>query len=143
MTSGGLESGYGESLVLRGVSIRVETEELVSVIGPNGAGKSTLLKTLYGLLPVRSGSVRLRGEDITGTRADRLTRRGVNYVPQLENVFPSLSVAENLKVSALPVQRAERAAALGGSLATGNRPDGGFRVEARLPVQRSDGEGTE
>jgi ABC-type branched-subunit amino acid transport system ATPase component len=109
---GGLESGYGESLVLRGVSIRVETEELVSVIGPNGAGKSTLLKTLYGLLPVRSGSVRLRGEDITGTRADRLTRRGVNYVPQLENVFPSLSVAENLKVSALPVQRAERAAAL-------------------------------
>jgi ABC-type branched-subunit amino acid transport system ATPase component len=109
---GGLESGYGESLVLRGVSIRVEENELVCVIGPNGAGKSTLLKTLYGLVPARAGSVRLRGEEVTGTRADRLTRRGVNYVPQLDNVFPSLSVAENLKVSVLPLPRAERAAAL-------------------------------
>jgi ABC-type branched-subunit amino acid transport system ATPase component len=108
----GLESGYGEALVLRGVSLRVAENELVCVIGPNGAGKSTLLKTVYGLVPASAGSVRLRGEEVTGTRADRLTRRGVNYVPQLENVFPSLSVIENLKVSALPLPRAERADAL-------------------------------
>jgi ABC-type branched-subunit amino acid transport system ATPase component len=108
----GLESGYGDALVLRGVSMRAGRDEIVSLIGPNGAGKSTLLKTIYGLVPPRAGTIRLLGEEITRTRADRLTRAGVNFVPQVDNVFPSLSVAENLKVSVLPVARSERAAAL-------------------------------
>jgi branched-chain amino acid transport system ATP-binding protein len=107
-----VESGYGDALVLRGVSLRAGRDEIVSLIGPNGAGKSTLLKTIYGLVPVRAGSVRLEGRDITDMRADRLTRAGVNFVPQVDNVFPSLSVAENLKVSVLPLPRGERAAAL-------------------------------
>jgi ABC-type branched-subunit amino acid transport system ATPase component len=108
----GLESGYGDALVLRGVSLRAGRDEIVSLIGPNGAGKSTLLKTIYGLVPARAGSVRLLGEEITRTRADRLTRAGVNFVPQVDNVFPSLTVAENLKVSVLPLARAERGDAL-------------------------------
>jgi branched-chain amino acid transport system ATP-binding protein len=104
----GLEAGYGEALVLRGVSLRANHGEIVAVIGPNGAGKSTLLRAVYGLLKPRAGSVRLAGEEIAGTRPDRLTRRGLNFVPQLGNVFPSLSVADNLRVSALPLPRAQR-----------------------------------
>jgi branched-chain amino acid transport system ATP-binding protein len=118
-----VESGYGDALVLRGVSLRAGRDEIVSLIGPNGAGKSTLLKTIYGLVPVRAGSVRLEGRDITDMRADRLTRAGVNFVPQVDNVFPSLSVAENLKVSVLPLPRGERAAALAA-------------VEALFPIVR-------
>ena len=108
----GLESGYGDVQVLRGVSLRVERDEIVCVIGPNGAGKSTLLKTVYGLVPTRAGSIRLEGREIAGTRPDRLTRSGLNFVPQLDNVFPSLSVAENVKVGALGVPRLERGEAL-------------------------------
>jgi len=107
-----LESGYGDALVLRGVSLRAGRDEIVSLIGPNGAGKSTLLKTIYGLVPARAGSIRLLGHEITRMRADRLTRAGVNFVPQVDNVFPSLSVAENLKVSVLPMPRADRGEAI-------------------------------
>jgi neutral amino acid transport system ATP-binding protein len=105
-----LEAGYGETLVLRGLSLRVDDGQVVAIIGPNGAGKSTLLKTVYGLLPARAGSVRFRGEELTGVRPDRITRHGLNLVPQLGNVFPSLTVAENLKVGALPLSRRKRAA---------------------------------
>ena len=122
----GLESGYGDALVLRGVSLRAGRDEIVSLIGPNGAGKSTLLKTIYGLVPARAGSIRLLGREITRVRADRLTRAGVNFVPQVDNVFPSLSVAENLKVSVLPMPRSERAEAIG-------------RVEALFPIVRERG----
>jgi ABC-type branched-subunit amino acid transport system ATPase component len=108
----GLEAGYGEALVLRGVSLRAGREEIVAIIGPNGAGKSTLLKAMYGLIPPRAGSVQLDGEEIGGTRPDRLTRRGLSLVPQLDNVFPSLSIAENLKASALALPRGERSIAL-------------------------------
>jgi len=107
-----LESGYGDALVLRGVSLRAGSDEIVSLIGPNGAGKSTLLKTIYGLVPARAGSIRLLGHEITRMRADRLTRAGVNFVPQVDNVFPSLSVAENLKGSVLPMPRADRGEAI-------------------------------
>ena len=71
------------------------------MIGPNGAGKSTMLKAVYGLVTRYAGSVRFAGEDVTGLRPDRLTRRGLNFVPQTENVFPSLTLAENVHVSAL------------------------------------------
>ena len=108
----GLEAGYGAALVLHGVHVRAEPGEIVSIIGPNGAGKSTLLKALYGLVRVRAGRVSLRGADVTHLRPDLRTRRGLNFVPQLANVFPSLTIAENLKVSVLGLPRAERRAAL-------------------------------
>jgi ABC-type branched-subunit amino acid transport system ATPase component len=106
------QAGYGDALVLHGVSLRADAGELVCIVGPNGAGKSTLLKAVYGLVPLRAGHVRLAGEEISGERPDRLTRRGLNLVPQVDNVFPSLTVAENLKVGALGVPRSERRAAL-------------------------------
>jgi ABC-type branched-subunit amino acid transport system ATPase component len=100
-----LVAGYADVNILHGVSIAVPEAGFVSVIGPNGAGKSTLLKALYGLLPPRGGTVTLRrdgiDEDVTGLAPHVLTRRGMNYVPQLANVFPSLSVLENLEVGAL------------------------------------------
>jgi ABC-type branched-subunit amino acid transport system ATPase component len=108
----GLAAGYGDALVLHGVSLVAAPGELVCIVGPNGAGKSTLLKAVYGLVRPRGGSVRLAGEEIGGMRPDRLTRHGVNFVPQLDNVFPSLTVAENLKVGALGAPRAARGEAL-------------------------------
>ena len=108
----GIEAGYGAALVLHGVHVRAAPGEIVSIIGPNGAGKSTLLKALYGLVRVRAGRVSLRGADVTHLRPDLRTRRGLNFVPQLANVFPSLTIAENLKVSVLGLPRAERRAAL-------------------------------
>ena len=103
-----LEAGYDDALILRGVSVEADAEQIVAIVGPNGAGKSTLLKAVYGLLRPSAGSVRFAGDDVTGVRADRLTRRGMNLVPQVENVFPTLTVAENLQVGALVLPRAER-----------------------------------
>ncbi len=106
-----LEAGYEDALVLWGVSFRADADEIVAVIGPNGAGKSTLLKAVYGLVTRRAGTVTWEGGDVTGVRADRLTRRGLNFVPQTANVFPTLTVAENLHVGSLVVPKAERQAA--------------------------------
>jgi branched-chain amino acid transport system ATP-binding protein len=107
-----LQAGYDDALVLRGVSLAADAHEIVAVIGPNGAGKSTMLKAVYGLVTRRAGSVRFGGDDVTGLRPDRLTRRGLNFVPQTENVFPTLTVAENLHVSALVLPKGERRAAI-------------------------------
>src|SRR3954451_18727790 len=107
-----LEAGYDDALVLRGVSLNAGADEIVAVIGPNGAGKSTMLKAVYGLVRRWRGSVRFDGEDVTGWRADRVARRGVNFVPQTENVFPTLSLAENLHVSALVLPKSERRSAI-------------------------------
>jgi ABC-type branched-subunit amino acid transport system ATPase component len=108
----GVEAGYGDALVLHGVSLQADAGELVCIVGPNGAGKSTLLKAVYGLVRVRAGQVRLAGDDIVGEQPHRLTHRGLNLVPQLDNVFPSLTVAENLKVGALGAPKEQRRAAL-------------------------------
>lgn len=86
--------------ILNNCDLYVSDGELVGIIGPNGAGKSTLLKSMFGLVPIRSGSVVLRGEDITGKKAHVLVRKGVGFVPQNENVFPSLSIEENLQMGA-------------------------------------------
>ena len=86
--------------ILNGCDFYLQDGELVGIIGPNGAGKSTLLKTLFGLIPVRSGTVSLRGEDITSAPAHRLVSLGVGYVPQNNNVFPSLSIEENMQMGA-------------------------------------------
>jgi branched-chain amino acid transport system ATP-binding protein len=84
--------------ILTGCNLTLEEGELVGIIGPNGAGKSTLLKALFGLVEVRSGQVRLRGEDISNLAANRLVAKGVGYVPQTNNVFPNLSIEENLEM---------------------------------------------
>ena len=84
--------------ILRGCSIDVAGGELVGIIGPNGAGKSTLIKSLFGLVPVRQGTVLLDGEDITSRSAHELVQAGVGYVPQVNNVFPSLTISENLEM---------------------------------------------
>ncbi len=95
-----LSTGYGEIQVLHDISFSVENE-IFAVLGANGAGKTTLLKSLAKLLPLQSGLVSWRGQDITQTQAYDLTRLGLAYVPQEANVFPRLSVAENLSLGAL------------------------------------------
>jgi ABC-type branched-subunit amino acid transport system ATPase component len=104
----GVSAGYVPGVdILSDVSIAVREREVVTVIGPNGAGKSTLLKAIFGLLVPRSGSIALRGEEITGEAPHAITRRGMSYVPQLDNVFPSLTVRENLEVGSLDRARTE------------------------------------
>jgi ABC-type branched-subunit amino acid transport system ATPase component len=104
----GLEAGYvPEVNILNGVSISVQEGEIVTVVGPNGAGKSTLIKTIFGLLKPRSGRVLLRGRDISGAKPHTVCRRGLSYVPQLDNVFPSLTVDENLEVGSLDRSKTE------------------------------------
>ncbi len=95
-----VEAGYGETPVLRGVSLRVDPGETVAVIGPNGAGKSTAMKAVFGMVNVSAGRVRLEGRDIANLAPERMARLGVCYVPQVDNVFPTLSVAENLEMGA-------------------------------------------
>lgn len=96
----GITAGYGGVEILHGVSVRVEQGEIVSIIGPNGAGKSTFMKAVFGLLPLRSGRVLLEGREITGLAPDRVVREGMAYVPQTDNVFPSLTIQENLEMGA-------------------------------------------
>ncbi len=110
-----LVAGYLPGVdILNGASLELHRGELVGIIGPNGAGKSTLIKTLFGLVPVRSGRVELDGDDITGKPAHELVARGVGYVPQTKNVFPSLSIEENLKMGLYlqPARFPERFAAV-------------------------------
>jgi ABC-type branched-subunit amino acid transport system ATPase component len=96
----GVVAGYGEVEILHGVSLVLNEGEVVAVIGPNGAGKSTLLKAVFGLLSVRSGRVELLGREVTNLSPDRMVRSGVSYVPQVDNVFPSLTINENLEMGA-------------------------------------------
>ncbi|WP_299333757.1 ABC transporter ATP-binding protein [Haloplanus sp.] len=93
-------SGYGDAEILHGVDIDVEEREIVTIIGPNGAGKSTMMKATYGLIGCWEGTVTFDGEDITPLRADQVTERGLCYVPQRENIFPTLTVRENLEMGA-------------------------------------------
>jgi ABC-type branched-subunit amino acid transport system ATPase component len=95
-----VNSGYGEMTILRDISMRVDPGEVVTLIGPNGAGKSTLLKTIFGLLMPTEGRIRFEDTDITGLTPPVLVRRGMSFVPQVDNVFPSLTVQENLEMGA-------------------------------------------
>ena len=95
-----LTAGYTKIDILHGIDGRVKSGEIVSVIGPNGAGKSTLLKTIFGLLKPRSGKITLIDEDITGQKPDRIAKKGLSYVPQVNNVFPSMTIHENLEMGA-------------------------------------------
>lgn len=94
-----LVAGYTPEVdILRGVDLILGEGEIVGMIGPNGAGKSTFIKTIFGLVPTRSGSVDFHGADITNVPPHELVARGIGYVPQRSNVFPSLSVEENLRM---------------------------------------------
>lgn len=95
-----VRGGYGQVDILNGASLSVGADEIVVVIGPNGAGKSTLMKSLFGLVRLSAGSVRLAGTDITNAKPETLVHRGLAYVPQEKNVFPSLTVEENLEMGA-------------------------------------------
>ncbi len=95
-----IKAGYGETEILHGVYIKVNKGEIVSIIGPNGAGKSTLIKTVFGILKPTKGKIILDDQDITGLNPDKIVREGMCYVPQTENVFPSLTVEENLEMGA-------------------------------------------
>ncbi|WP_372001250.1 ABC transporter ATP-binding protein [Tistrella mobilis] len=96
----GVRGGYGEVDILNGVNMRVEDGEIVVIIGPNGAGKSTAMKSVFGLVKIRQGHVRFQGHDITNLRPDRIVHHGMCYVPQENNVFPTLTVQENLEMGA-------------------------------------------
>lgn len=96
----GVTSGYGGMEVLHDISLEVRSGEIVSIIGPNGAGKSTAMKTIFGLLKPWKGSVIFEGRQIGGLAPDRIVREGLCYVPQVENVFPNLTVEENLEMGA-------------------------------------------
>jgi len=96
----GLEAGYGDLMIVHDVDLEVASDEMVTIIGPNGAGKSTLLKSIVGLLNIKSGSVTLDGHDITGLPPEEVIYKGICHVPQTDNIFPSLTVLENLKMGA-------------------------------------------
>ena len=95
-----LRGGYGEVDILHGVSLGVAAGEIVVIVGPNGAGKSTALKAVFGLVQIRGGRVVFDGRDLTGQRPDQIVKAGISFVPQTENVFPSLTVEENLDMGA-------------------------------------------
>ena len=84
--------------ILNACSLVARQGELIGIIGPNGAGKSTLLKSIFGLVKVRDGVIRLNGEEITNLKANKLVAKGVGFVPQTNNVFPSLTIQENLEM---------------------------------------------
>ena len=97
----GLRAGYTKEVeILRGIDVELDDGELVTIIGPNGAGKSTLIKAIFGLLTPSSGSVLLRGKEVAGKKAHSMVALGVGYVPQVRNVFPTLTIDENLTMGA-------------------------------------------
>ena len=98
LTVENVRAGYGEIDILHGVHMHVDDKEIVCIIGPNGAGKSTLMKAIFGLVPVRDGHIVFQGEPITELNPAQIVRKGMCYVPQTANVFPSLTVEENLEM---------------------------------------------
>jgi ABC-type branched-subunit amino acid transport system ATPase component len=96
-----ITAGYTREVnILYDVGIRLKSGQIVSVIGPNGAGKSTLLKTIFGILKPSNGKISLKEEDITGLKPDKVAKKGISYVPQVDNVFPTLTIQENLEMGA-------------------------------------------
>ena len=93
-----LTSGYGEAIVIRGVSMTVAPGEIVALLGKNGMGKSTLLKTVMGFLPAREGTVTLHGRDVTRDPPHRIARQSIAYTPQEQAIFQDLSVGDNLRL---------------------------------------------
>ena len=95
-----LDAGYGDLQILEGVDLDVADGEYVTIVGPNGAGKSTVMKSVFGLTTYMGGDIEFDGEAIAGLRPEEIIHHGIGYVPQSDNVFPSLSVEENLEMGA-------------------------------------------
>ena len=119
-------AGYGDSEILRGVSMKVHEGEMVTIIGPNGAGKSTLMKTIFGLLHPREGAITFRGGDISHHTPYQIVGLGMCYVPQVANVFTDLTVEENLEMGAFLLR--------GGNLQA--RKEGVYELFPRLRDRR-------
>ncbi|HBU74750.1 MAG: ABC transporter ATP-binding protein [Acidimicrobiaceae bacterium] len=116
LVADGLDAGYLPGInILNDCSLELFEGELVGIVGPNGAGKSTLVKAMFGLVNIRKGNVQLRGEEITNMKAHSLVSRGIGYVPQTNNVFPSLTIEENLEMGTFidPSRFAERLEVVG------------------------------
>ena len=105
----GIAAGYVKGLnILQGVDLVVSEGEIVSIIGPNGAGKSTLLKAIMGLINVSAGRFYINGSDKTNLPTHKIVNQGVGYVPQVENVFPSLTIEENLEIGAWSLNKSRK-----------------------------------
>ena len=102
-----ISGGYGSIQILNGIDLTVYESEFVTIIGPNGCGKSTFIKVIFGIANLYQGDIIYRNEDITGMRADSLVKKGICYVPQTDNVFPSLTVEENLQMGGLDLTKPE------------------------------------
>ncbi|WP_226006284.1 ABC transporter ATP-binding protein [Natrinema salinisoli] len=100
LTVSDLDAGYGDLQILEGVDMTVDAGEYVTIVGPNGAGKSTVMKSIFGLTSYMGGSIEFDGEEISTYRPEDIISTGIGYVPQNDNVFPSLSVKENLEMGA-------------------------------------------
>jgi ABC-type branched-subunit amino acid transport system ATPase component len=102
LTIENLQGGYGDVQILNGVSIKVPEKSIVTIVGPNGAGKSTILKSIYGIAKVTAGSVTINKDgnirNVLTSKPHNLSKIGIGYVPQIENIFPALSIEENLEV---------------------------------------------
>jgi len=95
-----IDAGYGDAIIVQGISIQVAEGEIVAIVGPNGSGKSTLIKSFLGFARLFQGKVFYQGEDITGIASHRAVSLGIGYVPQINNIFPNLTIAENLDMGA-------------------------------------------
>ncbi|WP_089861123.1 ABC transporter ATP-binding protein [Halanaerobium salsuginis] len=93
-------AGYGEIEIIHGISLEVKEGEIVSIVGPNGSGKSTLLKSIFSLVDIMKGNIDYLGTDLTKLGTDKMIEQGLSFVPQTDNVFPTLTVAENLELGA-------------------------------------------
>ena len=100
LSATGMRGGYGKADILNGCTLTVERGQIAVIVGPNGAGKSTAMKAIFGMMRLRSGSVRLDGDAITPLTPQQRVHRGMGFVPQVNNVFPSMSVEENLEMGA-------------------------------------------
>ncbi|RLE49760.1 MAG: ABC transporter ATP-binding protein [Candidatus Methanomethylicota archaeon] len=102
-----LNAGYGRLHVLYDVDLEVSSREIVAIVGPNGSGKSTLLKSIFGLATVYSGSIRFNGVELSKLKPHEIAKLGIAYLPQVENVFANLTVAENLKLACYTMSKSE------------------------------------